>query len=152
MQDVEFVSLLLLFVEQGPTSYSQLDLDLEFIKRDDEWEQRVWVADAFSRVIEQIALLTESSSGVEIPRSRLRNQADFYSLFGAVYELTENGAMTAADIACERLLAFLEQVGNQACWPDNPKAAEYYHAARSASNDPGPRRARIDIIKEVLRA
>jgi hypothetical protein len=97
-------------------------------------------------------LLTESSYGVEVSRSRLRNQADFYSLFGAVYELTEKGVMPAADVACERLLAFLEQIGNQACWPDNPKAAEYYHAARSASNDPGPRRARIDIIKEVLRA
>jgi hypothetical protein len=152
MKDVEFVSLLLLFVEQGPTSYSQLDLDLEFIKRDDEWEQRVSVTDAFGRVVEQIALLTESSYGADISRSRLRNQADFYSLFGAVYELTDKGTMPAADIACQRLLAFLEQIGNQACWPDNPKAAEYYHAARSASNDPGPRRARINIIKEVLQA
>jgi hypothetical protein len=110
------------------------------------------VADAFYRVVEQIALLTESSYGAEISRSRLRNQADFYSLFGAIYELTEEGAMPGAVIACERLLALLEQVGNQASWPDNPKAAEYYHAARSASNDPGPRRARIDIVKEVLRA
>lgn len=150
MKDVEFVSLLMLFLEQGTTSYSQLDLDLEFIKRDDEWDQHVAITDAFRGVVEQIALLIESRNGNEMTRSRLRNQADFYSLFGAVYELTKNGAMPDADIASERLLAFLEQVGNQADWPDNPKAAEYYHAARSASNDPGPRRARIDIIKEVL--
>jgi hypothetical protein len=53
MKDVEFVSLLLLFVEQGPTSYSQLDLDLEFVKRDDQWEERASVVDAFRRVTEQ---------------------------------------------------------------------------------------------------
>jgi Protein of unknown function DUF262 len=138
MKDVEFVSLLLLFVEQGPTSYSQLDLDLEFVKRDDQWEERASVVDAFRRVTEQIALLTESPLGVEIPRSRLRNQADFYSLFGALYELTERATMPAANIASERLLAFLEKVVNQTSWPDNPIAAAYYHAARSASNDPGP--------------
>ena len=59
--------------------------------------------------------------------------------------------MPVADSACERLLDFLDQVGNQAIWSDKPKAAAYYQAARSASNDPGPRRVRIDIIKEVLR-
>jgi len=124
--------------------------DGTFIKRDDQLEERVSVADAFRRVIEQIALRTESSYGAEISRSRLRNQADFYSLFGAVYELSEKGAMPAEDVACERLLEFLEQVGDQKSWPENPNAAAYYQAARSASNDPGPRRVRIDIIKEVL--
>jgi len=74
MKDVEFVSLLLLFVEQGPTSYSQLDLDIEFVKRDDEWEERASVVDAFSRVIEHIALLNETPLGAEIPRSRLRTR------------------------------------------------------------------------------
>ena len=151
IKDVEFVSLLLLFLEQGLTSYSQFDLDLEFLKRDDEWEQHVAVTDAFCRVVEQIALLTEGSSGAEISRSRLRNQADFYSLFGAIYELTEKAAMPSVEIASARLLAFLEHVGNQESWHDNPDAAQYYHAARSASNDPGPRRTRIDIMKVVLR-
>jgi hypothetical protein len=150
MKDVEFVSLLLLFLEQGPTSYSQLDLDVEFNKRDIQWETCVEMADKFRRVIEQIALLTESSYGAEVARSRLRNQADFYSLFGGVYEL--DGLMPAVDVACQRLLAFLEQVGNQTTWQENPDASAYYQAARSASNDPGPRRVRIDIIKDVLRA
>jgi hypothetical protein len=114
MKDVEFVSLLLIFLEQGPTSYSQLDLDVEFNKRDIQWEACVDVADKFRRVIEQIASMTESSYGAEVARSRLRNQADFYSLFGAVYELNQDGSMPAVDVACHRLLAFLEQVGNQA--------------------------------------
>jgi len=152
MKDVEFVSLLLLFLEQGPTSYSQLDLDVEFNKRDIQWEACIGVADKFRRVIEQIALLTESSYGTEVARSRLRNQADFYSLFGAVYELDQEGSLPAVDIACQRLLAFLEQVGNQAAWQENSDASAYYQAARSASNDPCPRRVSIDIIEDLLRA
>jgi hypothetical protein len=103
-------------------------------------------------VIEQIALLTESSYGTEVARSRLRNQADFYSLFGAVYELDQKGLMPAVDIAFQRLLAFLEQVGNQPAWQENLDASAYYQAARSASNDPGPRRVRVDIIQNVLQA
>lgn len=109
------------------------------------------MTEAFCRVIEQIAsLATDAQFEVEITRSRLRNQADFYSLFGAVHELQEKGAVPPANIACERLLDFLEKVGNQRIWSENPDAAAYYQAARSASNDPGPRRVRIDIMKEVL--
>lgn len=33
----------------------------------------------------------------------------------------------------------------------DPEARAYYAAARSASNDAGPRRVRIDAIKRVLR-
>ena len=110
MKDVEFVSLLLFFLEQGPTSYSQLDLDVEFNKRDTQWEAAVEVVDKFRRVIEQIALLTDSSRGTELARSRLRNQADFYSLFGAVYELdcmnSDRGSMPAADVACQHSSRF----------------------------------------------
>jgi hypothetical protein len=153
MKDVEFVSLLLLFLEQGTTSYSQIDLDLEFTKREDEWERRAEIAENFRQVIEGIALLTrDRRHGFEIARSRLRNQADFYSLFGAVYELLKESAMPAAEEACERLLRFLEAVGNQGVWSNDPNAASYYHAARSASNDPGPRRVRIDIMRGVLTA
>jgi Protein of unknown function DUF262 len=152
MKDVEFVSLLLLFLEQGPTSYSQLDLDVEFNKRDTQWETGVAVADKFHRTIEQIALLIDSPYGPDLIRSRLRNQADFYSLFAAVYELDQHGFMPASDVACENLLRFLDLVGNQATWVDEPDASAYYQAARSASNDPGPRRVRIDIIKAVLSA
>ena len=75
MKDVEFVSLLLLFLEQGPTSYSQIDLDVEFSNRDAQWESRVTVVDNFQRVIEEIAVLTASACGGELSRSRLRNQA-----------------------------------------------------------------------------
>jgi hypothetical protein len=125
---------------------------VEFNKRDIQWEAWIGVADKFRRVIEQIALLTESSYGTEVTRSRLKNQADFYSLFGAMYELDQEGSLPAVDIACQRLLAFLEQVGDQAAWQENSDASAYYQAARSASNDPGPRRVRIDIIKDVLRS
>jgi hypothetical protein len=151
MKDVEFVALLLLFLEQGPTSYSQLDLDREFTNRDGEWEAHADIVASFTRIIEEIsALTTDALRGAELVRSRLRNQADFYSLFGAMHELLNKGHLPPPAVACERLLNFLNEVGDQEVWAENPAAAGYFHAARSASNDPGPRRTRINILKDIL--
>ena len=41
-------------------------------------------------------------------------------------------------------------VDNSEIRMQNREATEYYNAARSSSNDVGPRRTRINIIKGVL--
>jgi hypothetical protein len=149
MKDVEFIGLLLLFLEQGEKSYSQLQLDHEFLERDDQWADKIDITSKFVRVIEEIAALIHEF-GAEIVRSRLRNQADFYSLFGAFSELLDTGCLPSPDISWRRLLEFLSRVGDQESWPEHARAGTYFQAARSASNDPGPRRVRIDILKDVL--
>ena len=81
-------------------------------------------------------------------RGRLRNQADFYSLFGAICEIPIEGENLATFRA--RLTDFLETVEDEHRRANDAKAKSYYADARSASNDAGPRRRRIDIMKDVM--
>jgi hypothetical protein len=83
---------------------------------------------------------------------RIRNQADFYSLFGAVLALWRDELLPDALIAAERLEEFFALVGDDSSWEANPGAKRYYEAARSASNDLGQRTSRIEIIRAVLLA
>ena len=89
-----------------------------------------------------------------IQTSRLRNQADFYSLFAAVVELQKlfqcPSVLKGADLLSNRLET-LRQVERGELTPDQaPESLRYINAARAASNDAGPRRIRIDFIKSAL--
>ena len=152
MKDVENVATLLLFCEQGERSLSQADLDQAFSIRDDEWIDEAATIAKFNSAIAYIADLCSGDDPNAIVSSRLRNQADIYSLFGAIVELfgtnmlppIENGRSHITDWLGE--LARAEDQGAR----EGPEAG-YLRAARSASNDPTPRRTRIDRVKAVLR-
>jgi hypothetical protein len=78
MKDVEFVSLLMLLLEEGPRSYSQEGLDQAFTDRDASWDARIDVENAFRETSQSIKAIIESSeSAKELVGSRLRNQADY---------------------------------------------------------------------------
>lgn len=152
MKDVEVVATLLLFLEEGPKGYSVLALDAAFSERDKEWDQRTQVVEEFRSVIEKLAEIARCPDGDFLISSRFRNQADFYSLFAAVAELLRESAWPDfLPLVCNRLKAFLEIVEDDARRVAVRQAAEYYDAARSASNDAGPRRTRISTIKKVLK-
>ncbi|MHB8233744.1 MAG: DUF262 domain-containing protein, partial [Solirubrobacteraceae bacterium] len=85
MRDVELVAQLLLLSEDGPESLSQDDLDEAYSSRDEEWVGRVRSERRFRRATRQLSALVEAEP--PLAGSRLRNQADFYSLFGAVLSL-----------------------------------------------------------------
>lgn len=152
MKDVELTATLLLFLEVGAKGHSVDSLNESFSKRDTEWERCSEIVDEFRSVIEIIYEITSVPDGLgqTILQSRFRNQADFYSLFGAIAELRRAGVMPTRETAAKLLVAFLKVI-DAADGADLPgRVADYYNAARAASNDAGPRGTRIEVLKSVL--
>lgn len=149
MRDVEFVSQLLLYLEEGVASYSQDELDVAYNEREQEWAFETEARLRFSHTVQKISEILKVGD-TRLIRSRLKNQADFYSLFAAVDKLLSIDELPTVDEAYGRLEAFIDQVESEGLRVQNIKAMEYFNAARSASNDVGPRNKRIDIITEVL--
>lgn len=150
MKDVENVALLLLLIEQGPRSYSQNALDEAFTDRDQYWEQRNLVDQTFRSVTTVIQQLFEPQDRLDLGGTRLRNQADYYSLFGAIRELQAENELPNTNSMRQRLSTFISKVEDEKKREKNGDAMAYYEAARSASNDRGPRETRIRIIKKAL--
>lgn len=151
MKDVEFTAQLLLLLEEGPKGFSQAELDEAFSKRDESWEGRQDIEDRFRRIIDSIAIVLREPAAAALDTSRLRNQADFYSLFGASARLPQIPESPLPATIAERLAAFITVVEDETARSQNADADLYYQAARSASNDKGPRETRIAIIERVLR-
>lgn len=149
MKDVEFVALLTLLVESGPKGYSQADLDAEFAKREDDWENEEIVVAKYKRVIGYLKQV--SGCREDVAKSRLRNQADFYSLVGAIATLDAERQLPGHAEAADRLLGFADRIDNEDELAKDADLKDYFEAARSASNDKGPREKRISYIRNVIR-
>jgi hypothetical protein len=151
MKDVEFVAILLLFLEEGPKTYSQTELDEAFVQRDEIWEERENIEEQFRATIGKIEELLRVENGEhDLASSRLKNQADFYSLFGAFSELLRESNAPDTSFCATRISEFLSLVSNETSRRTNEDAYKYYGAARSASSDRGPRETRIQIMKRVI--
>lgn len=151
MKDVEFSALLFLLIEEGPKSYSQEALDEAFTSRDQEWDQKPETLSEFQRNVGVIAEILDASGG-QLTTTRLRNQADFYSLFGAVSDVYAKAGAIHPDHSARKLMDFIADVEDEGKRNDDPELMAYYDAARSASNDRGPRARRIEIVSNLLRA
>ena len=152
MKDVEFVAQLLLLVENGPESFSQDDLDQAYSDRDSEWDDETEVRSLFTRIIHYLNdVFSSPHLAAAMPHARrLRNQADFYSLFGAALKLNAEAKLPPAPDAARRLAAFVQQVQDEPTRLQIEHVRRYYEAARSASNDLRQRRTRIDILVKVI--
>jgi uncharacterized protein with ParB-like and HNH nuclease domain len=164
MKDVELVANLLLLIEGAITGsakedlgeirgYSQDELDGAFSERDSHWEYCTQVVGRFNEVVKVVDKVVRRPDPPAWPlyKTRLRNQADFYSLFGAVSAISQNGAIDpSADLLAERLGSFIEMVENEESRNASNRANNYFSAARSNSNDSGSRRSRVRIIRDVL--
>lgn len=151
MKDVEFVATLLLLVEEGPKSASQADLDEAFSERDIEWPERIATENLFREAITKILEFINFGGGkFELAASRLRNQADFYSLLGAIIQLMKDSKSIDPELIAIRMADFLLLVDDRERRESNKIAKDYFGAARSASNDKGPRSLRIDILKQII--
>lgn len=148
MKDVEFVAQLLLFTEGGVASLSQNELDNAHSERDEDWGDEVRVEKEFRAVVAVLSDWAEDILAGEA--KRLRNQADFYSLFGSVLELHREGRVPTRAEAIPRLVEFMTRVNDERIRAADPVAMRYYEAARSASNDVAQRRDRITTLKSVL--
>lgn len=151
MKDVELVSQLLLLIEEGPKAYSQDDLDKAFSSRDIFWDNKDEIVTSFRSVIDFLKkLVKDNSDGVFLSRTRLKNQADFYSLFGAIHELLREETEIDVPEAINRIDYFLRLVDDPEERPKVKEAIDYYNAARSSSSDATSRRSRIGIMKDIL--
>ncbi|WP_395792993.1 DUF262 domain-containing protein [Aquimonas sp.] len=152
MKDVELIASLFLLLENGPQSFSQADMDAAFLARDENWERKSEVLDRFEQALAFIStLLSDVANGGAVASSRLRNQVDFYSLFGAVDRVVQaNMDLPFSDVAF-RLLAFTQSVDDpEARGSGDLSLRQYYDAARSASSDRRSREVRIDVLFNVI--
>ncbi|MFA9479755.1 DUF262 domain-containing protein [Phycisphaerales bacterium AB-hyl4] len=150
MKDVEFVASLLLLLEEGPRSYSVAAMDKAFADRDEQWEEAIQTEEDFREAIHYLRALTRDKTGEYLRRCRFRNQADFYSLFGAVVELRRQDRLPPVALAAKRLRDFHALLENRETRESLSAARAYLEAARTASNDAKPRSTRIDIMSRVL--
>jgi hypothetical protein len=148
MKDVEFTALLLLLLEEGPRGYSQDDLDKAFVDRDSEWDAKTDCDTRYRATVAYISELVHFEE--ELAASRLRNQADFYALFGAIDSLRHDQQLPTPAEAVDRLTKFISRVDDLEHREHDPDLAAYFEAARSASNDKGPRETRLRYLRSLL--
>ncbi|NET52355.1 MAG: DUF262 domain-containing protein, partial [Merismopedia sp. SIO2A8] len=159
MKDIEMVAQLLLFLEEGAKSYSPDYLDKAFTERDSSWEEKDEIENEFRNTIKSIGKILDLSQDVNLAKTRLKNQADFYSLFGAVAELSREGTLKIDENTGSKIYEFLEVVQNKELHSkskyelDNyqKKALDYYKAVKSSFTDASPRKTRIEIVKSLLK-
>lgn len=156
MKDVEMVAQLLLFLEEGAKSYDRDYLDKAFSDRDIEWENQNEIETEFRHTIEAIQKILKREPN--LVKTRLKNQADFYSLFGAIAELNRANTLDIDRDTSQRIYNFLQKVEdkNLRNQPSNKldlyteNVLRYYQAVKSAFTDSGPRKTRIEIMKSVI--
>jgi len=108
------------------------------------------VRNKFNATIPCINTLAQKPIDAPLYKTRLRNQADFYSLFVAVSDSLSSGIDCGNDDIVTRLADFVATVEDEALRSESPAASDYFTAARSNSNDTGPRKKRHDIILRVI--
>ena len=148
MKDIEFAALLALLVEQGPENTSQAALDEIYAAREEDWEGEGSVVAAVDIDLSYVRNLLEAVP--DLASSRLRNQGDFYALFGAVDELRSADALPDHGPAAQRVLAFAQTITEEGIEDGNSNSRRYYDAARSAANDKRQREIRISLLKGEL--
>ena len=151
MKDVEIVASLLLLLEEGVKSYSMQGMDEAFALRDETWPAGVRIEDEYRRTVVRLRdLLACMSNGWPLIGTRLANQADFYSLFGAIAELHREEQLPDSLAMINTLGQFVRAIEKIDPEKSQQSVIEYYKAARSNSNDKGQREIRIRVMKDVL--
>jgi hypothetical protein len=150
MKDVELTANLLLSLELGPKGFSQDELDTAFSLREEGWEDGAEFEARFIKIFEYIRELGALPNGSPLSKTRLRNQADFYSLFTSIDRLMQAGKLPPVGDAAQSISTFLNSVDDDGARAADPTADSYFSAARSNSNDTGARQLRTDIMSAVI--
>lgn len=150
MKDVEMVSQLLLLIEEGPKGYSIDELNEAFNNRDTEWDEQKRVIATFNKVVSLLRSILQEDADGQIIKSRFRNQADFYSLFGTLSELQKDGRMPSTELLIKALVVFLDMVDDEDSRAKDTDINLYYQYARTASNRTTARKERVRILTEFI--
>lgn len=147
MKDVELTAQILLRIEGEPRGFNTNELDIEFGERDDIWENKEDITEKFKIIVNKINDILGGDPENILTRSRLKNQADFYSLVGAIHVLIQQNNLPAINDLKDRLLEFIQYEVND----NSPKEIrDYYEFARVASNRTLARKEREKILIKVL--
>ena len=148
MKDVQLIAELLLLAEHGPKNYTQSDLDGAFAEREDQWENKDDVERRFRTAVDYISKLIATEDSLRL--TRMRNQVDYYSLVGAIYEAHKEGKLKRPLDVASQLAAFARDVDSDEARAGDSDLLRYYEAARSAASDTKNRRTRIDLLKKII--
>ncbi len=150
MKDVELVAQLMLMIEEGPKGYSIEELDKAFSDRDSEWENKDIVIQKYKETINSIKMITGNDPDNFLLRSRFQNQADFFSVFGAVSELNNIGKSPDSISILDKIKSFTGILENEDQRSNNKTVEQYYEYVRTASNRTTARKERIRILKDFI--
>ena len=150
MKDVELVANLLLSMEIGIRGFSQDELDTAFSEREESWNEAANIKSRFVAVNDCVSALAAKPASNPISKTRFRNQADFYSLFMAVDLLLKTDKSCIASQMSQQLADFAGSVEDEDLRASQTAYADYFAAARSNSNDTGPRKKRTEILIHAL--
>lgn len=151
MKDYEFVSQLLLLLEEGPKGYSSDELDKEYSNRESDWEKKSNVIAKYENIIKHLYEIIQIDTNDIISRSRLRNQADFYSLFGALSQLIDEKYQFDYILTQQRLIGFISILENESERIKTNDASTYFEHTRTASNRTTARKERQEILIRVIK-
>ena len=112
MKDVEFVANLLLFSRKGRRGIRYLSSTGPTATGMTTGRDRRITRSIRKAAYELIGIINHADGGA-IKASRMRNQSDFYSLFGASDSLRAAGTMPSIPYAINRLSTFLEVVEDE---------------------------------------
>lgn len=152
MADVEFISeLLALMIRQNPLDKKeQLDAVYEEYM---EWTepQRNETINCFKEILDDCQHIFGQGKLAAVSRTRFRQKADFYSLFGAIYNLRRNGGdLSNRDLEPLRSdLSLLDYHIEPSSYIDVLK--EYAIRCVSDANSASSRRWRIKFLESILR-
>lgn len=150
MKDVELFAQILLMIEEGPRGYNSDELDIAFNNRDTEWIDMEMVKALFLNTIEILARILDLDQENIIKYSRLSNQADYYSLIGAISENLRNGINLDPQIYLQKLREFITLVESEEARLARPDIESYYQNARVATNRTSARKERVTILRNFI--
>lgn len=147
MKDVELTAQLLLRLEAEPKGFNTNELDIAFGNRDDEWEEKDNITESFKDIINTVSTILSDDPENHLTRSRLKNQADFYSLVGAIHVLKQRDELPKLADIKNRLIQF---VTHEVTDESHNDIQSYYEYARVASNRTLARKERENILIKIL--
>lgn len=150
MKDVELVAQILLLIEEGPKGYSSDELDIEFSKRETDWDRKDKVTALFIDAINLLQQIFLADASDEIRSSRFCNQADFYSLMGAIVNDLTKGKVKSPEVYVTKLKEFNSLMDNEDIRKGRADLESYYQNARVASNRTSARLDRIKVVEAFL--
>jgi hypothetical protein len=152
MNDISFVSTLLVFMKKGiDEDIRNNNLNTVYDLYNDNYPDKEKDKERFSSILN---VIDNVILGVEDRTKMLKRQVHFYSLFTVIYELTIDGA-AVSDVAINNYRNFIDnfennEVLNRYFSKLSQQITTYRSLAKEGTRDKGNRLQRHEIIKSVM--